>query len=144
MQMTIDTIDRFEGQHWFLSNFSHSAVYLGGLYAPTVEHAFQAAKTERYSIRKRILETPHPAEAKKLGRRVPLRDDWEEIKLWIMEDLLYQKFNGADALRWQLLDTGEATLIEGNTWGDKFWGVCGGEGENRLGHLLMKVRKDLR
>ena len=60
-----------------------------------------------------------------------------------MRDLLRQKF-AREPLRSQLLATGEAKLIEGNHWGDTFWGVCRGQGENHLGMLLMKAREEIR
>jgi predicted NAD-dependent protein-ADP-ribosyltransferase YbiA (DUF1768 family) len=59
-----------------------------------------------------------------------------------MEDLSRQKFSHPE-LRQKLLDTGSCTLVEGNTWGDTFWGVCDGVGENHLGKLLMTIRADL-
>ena len=141
-QMTIDTIDSFTGKYAFLSNFYASEVRLGGQVALTVEHAFQAAKAVRYADRLKILDAPTPTLSKRYGRRVMLRDDWEDIKLWVMEDLLRQKFRRQDLKR-SLLATGDATLIEGNWWGDEFWGVCEGKGENNLGKLLMTIREDI-
>ena len=52
---------------------------------------------------------------------------------------VYQNDDLADCL----VDTGDQPLIEGNTWGDRFWGVCGGTGMNHLGRLLMEVREEL-
>lgn len=80
-------------------------------------------------------------QAKRRGYRVKLRDDWELVKLGIMEDLVRQKFN-EKTLGDMLLATGDAELVEGNDWGDKFWGVCDGEGQNMLGKILMKVRSE--
>lgn len=36
--------------------------------------------------------------------------------------------------------TGESILIEKNTWGDTYFGVCNGVGENNLGKDLMSIR----
>jgi ribA/ribD-fused uncharacterized protein len=138
--MTI-TIDNFSGEHAFLSNFSASAVMLGGLPAKTVEHAYQAAKAKQFDDRIHVLSQTTAGHSKKAGRRVEMRDDWESIKFWVMEDLLRQKF-AKPPLRKKLLDTGMAVLIEGNTWGDRTWGVCDGHGDNHLGRLLMEIRSD--
>lgn len=136
-------IDSFSGEHEFLSNFMHSEIeYEGGTY-PTVEHAFQAAKTLDKEERKGVREKKTPGQAKRAGRKVKLRPHWDNMKCMVMHNLLVKKFEN-EYLREKLLATGDAELIEGNTWGDKFWGVCKGEGENNLGRILMKVREKLR
>lgn len=135
-------IDSFNGKHHFLSNFHPSKVVLDDEEYPSVEHAYQAAKTANLSYRKLIREAISPGTAKKLGKKAPLRPDWEAIKLSVMENLLRQKFKQPD-LRQALVDTGDAELIEGNWWGDVYWGVCASVGENHLGKLLMKIRSDL-
>lgn len=83
-------------------------------------------------------------EAKKLGRTVVLRPDWNEVKVSIMRNVLALKFRQNPDLREKLLATGEAELIEGNHWKDTFWGVCNGVGENWLGKLLMELREELK
>ena len=84
-----------------------------------------------------------PGKAKRLGRKVTLRPDWEQIKTYTMLLLLRIKFSDEN-LATKLLETGEQKLIEGNSWGDCFWGVCDGVGENHLGKLLMQVREELK
>src|SRR5262245_14222864 len=127
-------IDRFEGEHSFLSNFHDSPVDLDGARYPTVEHAFQAAKTFDSAERARVRAAPTPGSAKRMGRRVALRPDWEKVKLGIMEGLLRTKF--ADPTLGALLRaTAGHELVEGNTWNDRFWGVCKGQGQNHLGRL---------
>jgi len=137
-------IASFSGEHHFLSNFYFAAVRYEGLEFPTVEHAFQAAKTHDLAERKRIRDCGTPGKAKQLGRRVDLRKDWESVKVAIMEALVRDKFARAPELAAQLLATGDEELVEGNTWHDTFWGVCRGRGKNHLGRILMKVRGDLR
>ena len=78
-----------------------------------------------------------------MGRRVKLRADWESIKVEVMTKLVRLKFETHDDLRVKLIDTAEAQLIEGNTWNDRFWGVCGNQGRNWLGRILMQVRTEL-
>jgi N-glycosidase YbiA len=139
----IPNISSFTGDYRFLSNFYPSDVELDGIVYPSVEHAYQAAKTldkeERKVFHKRPL--PSAAEAKKLGRKSSLRSDWEGVKLQVMEDLLVQKFAHKE-LQEQLLATGQSLLVEGNWWGDSFWGVDNKKGgQNHLGKLLMKIRK---
>jgi hypothetical protein len=90
-----------------------------------------------------ITDAPTPGESKKLGRRCPVREDWEEIKLSVMEELVRSKFSNPK-LSQKLLETNDKLLVEGNTWGDTFWGVCNGRGENHLGKILMKVRSELK
>ncbi len=133
------TIEEFKGQHRFLSNFWYSDIKLDGVIYPTVEHAFQAAKTNVTSQREEIRKADTPGTAKALGRSVSLRAGWEDTKIGVMVELLAQKFKSGE-LRKMLLETGNSELIEGNTWNDKFWGVCQGEGENWLGQCLMHIR----
>lgn len=140
-------ITRFDGPYRFLSNFFPVDVQCWGDLYPTVEHAFQASKTENPLERVMILKAPSPGKAKRLGRSVTLRGDWNQRRLQVMYNLVYQKFEFRPDLRDQLLATGEAVLIEGNTWGDTYWGAClkGGEwvGNNNLGRILMQVRREL-
>ena len=144
---TLSPITSFHGPHAFLSNFAASPVVLDGETYPTVEHAFQAAKTFDPEQRQMIRDANTPATAKRLGRRVTLRPDWEQVKFDIMRGLLQQKFADPD-LRQALLDTGEAELIEGNTWNDRTWGKVLRQGKwvgkNWLGELLMAIRAECR
>jgi ribA/ribD-fused uncharacterized protein len=142
--MPSDDVDEFREEHEFLSNFWPSPVRFEGQVYPTVEHAFQAAKTSDPAARARIRRASDPGKAKRLGRGVRLRKDWETVKLVIMAELLRQKFSPGSELAALLLETGGRRLIEGNTWGDVFWGVCRGQGKNHLGRLLMRVRDELR
>lgn len=139
-------ITNFTGKHRFLSNFYPVEIRLNDdmeIY-PSVEHAYQAAKCPSAEMRKRIRECKHPAQAKRMGRQVATVKNWPEIRLAVMEELLFQKFTCNDLLYKLLMETGNQQLIEDNTWGDTFWGVCDGKGENHLGRLLMLVRDTLR
>lgn len=138
-----NVISEFSGKYDFLSNFSKSKIKYEGITYPTVEHAFQAAKSLNNLKRLEIASAPTPGQAKRIGRRVNLRPDWEEVKIDIMRDCLRLKFEIPE-LREALLNTDNAELIEGNWWGDKFWGMCNGIGENNLGKLLMEVRDEIR
>jgi len=132
----------FRDEYAFLSNFYSSEIAYEGVVFPTVEHAFQAAKTMDIDERRKIAATQAPGSAKRLGRRVKLRPDWEQIKVGLMRDLLRNKFSEPD-LAARLLATGSTELIEGNNWNDTFWGVCRGRGRNMLGQLLMEVREEI-
>ncbi len=138
------TISSFRGPHAFLSNFHPSPIRVGHRTAPTVEHAFQAAKTFDDGEVAWILDADTPGKAKWRGKRVTLRPDWDRVRLSVMEDALRQKFAPGSDLAGELLATGDAELVEGNNWGDRFWGVSRGTGQNHLGRLLMKIRADLR
>lgn len=135
----MNRIDSFHGEHRFLSNFWPAEVMLDGVTYPTVEHAYVAAKTLDIETRREIAAVEKPGDVKRFGRKLALRSDWESVKLDVMRDLVRQKFAHSE-LRAQLLATGDAELIEGNTWNDTFWGVCRGKGENHLGKILMSVR----
>lgn len=132
----------FQGEYRWLSNFWPAQVVLDGAVYPTVEHAYQAAKTLSLPGRARIAMAATPGQAKKMGRGLLIRSDWEERKEHEMRHLLMQKFSKG-ALRDKLLGTGTQPLIEENYWGDTYWGVCKGVGQNRLGVLLMEVREAL-
>lgn len=141
-------INKFDGEYAFLSNYYDSPITYKGYTCPTVEHAFHAAKTDNEKEVRAIVNAPTPGESKRLGRQCTLRPDWEEVKDNIMRTLLCKKF-AIPELRDKLLATGDAMLIEGTTWHDNYWGVCscekcGGRGKNRLGELLMEIRKELR
>lgn len=138
----IQKIDRFEGKYDFLSNFYDSPFCLGNVTYPTVVHYFQAQKTLDPEARAFIASASTPDQSKIRGRQAKLRDDWEQVKETIMYRGLTNKFKDRK-LRSLLLMTGDATLIEGNTWKDTYWGVDigTGEGKNRLGVLLMKLRQ---
>lgn len=106
------------------------------------EAAFQAMKTQDIAEQLQFtLLTPQ--EAKRLGRRIKLRPDWEQVKDGVMEAVLRAKFSDLE-LRNRLLATGDVELVEGNTHGDTYWGVCDGKGRNMLGKLLMKLRAEYR
>lgn len=133
------SITAFAGDHRWLSNFWYARVTLDGVSYPTVENAYQAAKTLNLEARHQF-ERCTPGDAKRLGKRLVLRADWDRVKLAVMRDLIAQKFARGTRLADQLLTTGTAELVEGNRWGDRYWGVCQGEGQNHLGRLLMEQR----
>ena len=145
----MEVIDSFKKKDTkFLSNFYPvTVIYEGERYA-AVEDAFQAAKTLDPKERLLIQLCQTPAEARKCGRKVTLRADWNDVKGSIMLDLLRQKFRNPK-LRELLLGTGEAVLVEGNLHHDNYWGNCKCKkcteipGNNQLGKLLMQVRTEL-
>ena len=138
-------IDEFRGDYFFLSNFYESPMTYGGVAYKNSEAAFQAQKcmTEE---EKRGFSELSPTAAKRKGRIVDLRADWEDVKVDIMEDVVRAKFEGNEDLKEKLLATGDAELREGNSWNDLFWGVSleTGKGKNHLGKILMKIREELR
>ena len=108
-----------------------------------MEHAYQSHKTLNEDSRELIRTAKDPAIAKKLGRGVEMRPDWDTVKVGLMRDFIREKF-GSPFLADQLLATGDAELVHGNTWNDRVWGVCRGSGENLLGKILMEVRQELK
>lgn len=136
-------INRFDGKYFFLSNFSPSPFRVDYVLFPTMEHYFQANKADNQNDYLHIAYAPTPGEAKRLGRKIQLRSNWEEIKDEVMLTGLRKKFADPE-LRNLLLATGDEELIEGNYWRDTYWGVCNGVGQNKLGKLLMQVREEIK
>lgn len=136
-------INEFKGIYYFLSNFYSAPVVFEGLLYKNNEAAFQSAKVLDIEQRKQFCELD-PSTAKKKGRNVLLRNDWEHIKDQVMFECVKDKFTRNEALKQKLLDTGDEELIEGNTWNDTYWGMCGGKGKNMLGKILMQVRGQLK
>lgn len=136
----------FFGQFRFLSNFFilENGVWLDGLYYPSVEHAYQAAKWP-CDMREQFLGVT-AGKAKKLGREAPKFNSkkWDRTKLSIMSGLCRQKFLNDPKLKKMLLMTDGCQLEERNNWGDVYWGRDeNGNGENQLGQILMDIRHDL-
>jgi len=146
-------IDSFSGTNRFLSNFYNQPMHVKELVkgepfdltVATLEHAFQAAKAQPDDTvaRSRIAKAATPGKAKYLGRSVCKRDNWDDIRVLVMYRLIKIKFARGSELAARLLETKNALLIEGNTWGDTFWGKVDGVGKNYLGRLLMRWRKKL-
>lgn len=137
-------IDKFEGEYAFLSNFYEAPVTYQGITYRTSEAAFQAQKTLDHQERVKFSDPSlTPGQAKRLGRKITLRKDWEAVKIKTMYLIVLAKFEQHPNLSARLLATGDEELIEGNTWGDTTWGVCNGTGANNLGKILMQVRQVL-
>jgi len=143
-------ITRFKGKYRFLSNFWPSPVTINGTEYPTVEHYYQSMKAIHPTVREKIRSARTPGMAKKMGRRAVLIPGWESRKVVVMRVGVLLKFLQNPELGQELLDTGSRVLMEGNDWGDTFWGVTLDErgesvtGENNLGKILIWVRKILR
>jgi len=140
-KVKVKVIDNFSGKYRFLSNFYPAEVELDGVIYPSVENAYQAAKTLDTEERNKFTKC-NATSAKRLGRNLKLRDGWEKVRVEIMAQLIHKKFQYPE-LREKLIATGTAELVEGNWWGDTFWGVCKGKGQNKLGSILMLIREVL-
>ena len=133
---------RFRNEYWFLSNMYPCSIWyegaLDGKYIfRSVETIFQMMKCDDDNEKKGF-ELLNGFEAKKRGRRVKLRDDWNEIKLDVMRDILEVKFSIPD-LKNKIMRVNDE-IVEDNNWGDRYWGRCNGIGKNMLGKLLMEIR----
>jgi len=176
--ISFNKIDQFSYEFDWASNFYPVTVIMDGVAYASVEHAYQAAKTtdiqKRWIFTLEVNPRLHAAQAKKMGRKLDLRPDWDAgAKDSIMRDLVMQKFTIADVLKKKLLATEDALLEEGNWWHDTYWGVCHGKmdgrtckhigehlsaddsgeidptviahiGSNKLGLLLMDIRQTLK
>lgn len=130
-------ISAFSGEHRFLSNFFIEPDW------SHVEGEYQAAKCANSEDLYKFANLT-PAQCKALGRKVAIRTDWHKVRLEVMSLLVRNKFTDHPDLMAMLLKTGDQMLLEGNRWGDIYWGVCGNRGENHLGKILMRVRRELR
>ncbi|MEV0948614.1 NADAR family protein [Rhodococcus sp. NPDC049939] len=147
--LRIPMIDAFVGDHGYLSNFWPAPTPYRDRIFPTSEHAFASAKTDDCDAISRILATDDPAEAKRIGRTVPLVDDWERRKYVEMESIVEAKFRHNPILAEKLVSTRGSLIVEGNIWHDQTWGSCSCDrhrdfpGDNALGVILMRVRMQL-
>lgn len=133
-------ITSFRGDHSFLSNFYPCKIVYRGREYKTAEHAFQAQKCVNKDDIIKIQEANNPQMAKRIGKEVKLREDWEDVKVSLMREIVEVKFIQNKEIRDKLIKTYPSDLIEENTWNDRTWGVCKGKGKNLLGIILMEVR----
>lgn len=139
-------INEFKGEYRWLSNFYPCAIRFQGKRYPSVEHAYQSAKSDDRAWKRLCASDREKARViKKKSRDLTLPPDWDAIKLGVMRECLQSKFSQEPFRTW-LLETGTQEIREGNTWGDTFWGVdlASGRGHNHLGQLLMEIRASLR
>lgn len=129
----------FRGNKYFLSNFYPCLVKYKGRMFGSSEAAYAAEKCANESDKDKFIDL-NPGKAKRLGRKIKIRDDWENIKLQVMEDIVRAKFKQNPNLM-KLLVAVKGDIVEYNEWGDTFWGVCDNVGENHLGKILMKIRE---
>lgn len=139
----MERITLFRSKYGFLSNFYSCEIEYEGIKYPTTEHAYQAAKFDDPEIKMQIASLPSPLAAKQAGKLSIVSDDWRAKSLQVMYDVCKLKFE-QPKFRDRLLATGDAELVEGNTWGDDFWGMCNGQGSNYLGRILMKIRSEIK
>jgi len=133
-------ITEFSGQYRWLSNFWPVLVTFEGIVYPSTENAYQASKT--YSEYREPYKYYTPGRAKREGAKVAIRPDWD--KLAVMTELQDLKYDDP-WLQNLLVLTGDQHIIEGNTWGDTFWGECPlGTGDNNLGKIIMAKREKIR
>ena len=149
MDLWVPVIDRFRGEHFFLSNFYPASTPYRGRMFTTSEHAYAAAKTADRDAIEAICAAQDPAEAKQLGRTAPLVDDWNTRRFVVMDEILTAKFTHNLELADKLVATLGTELVEGNDWHDQTWGSCSCvehqhiPGANALGVVLMAVRMRL-
>lgn len=135
-------ITQFTGDNHWLSNFHPAVIEFEGRLYPSVEHAYQAAKVPQEA--RGVFLRGSAGDAKRLGRKARLPEGWATGKLRVMEQLLELKFKPGSVLAAKLVSTDPCLLIEGNYWGDTYWGICRGKGMNHLGMALMRLRAKLK
>lgn len=144
-------IDKFYGEYLWLSNFQVCKIQYDGYIYWSTQAAYQAQKFKGSNIQndriKKIFCKIEPNQAKILGSIIPLREDWEQVRLDIMKDILKIKFS-QQPFKSMLINTGEQELVQGNYWHDTFFGRCEcskhkGEGQNHLGKIIMQIRDQL-
>lgn len=138
-------IKEFKNQYFFLSNFYECPIYYNKLVFCNAEAAFQAQKVIDEKEQYKFINL-NASQARKLGKTIVLREDWEEVKDNIMYEIVKRKFTVNKELQQKLIDTKDEELVEGNWWHDTYWGVDSktGIGKNKLGKILMKVREEVK
>ena len=126
----------------FLSNYHLCECVVNDISFISSEHAYMFQKSDDKEYQQSIIDAVTPREAKRVGRNVKLRDDWDSYRNTAMLIALTAKFKN-ERERGMLLATGDAYLEETNTWNDTYWGVCNGKGKNMLGTMLMNIRSRL-
>lgn len=151
MRFDADAIIDFHGENFWLDNFYLAPFYYKGIQWETVEHAFQAMKATDPEERLWIQNSASPSQAKMRGRECKsLRPDWEQVKYTLMKEIVESKFDQHIGLARKLVETGDVELVEGNTWGDRYWGCVFNHntkewsGRNWLGKILMDLRERLK
>ena len=139
----MEPIISFSGEYRWLSNFSPVDVTLDGIQYKSIEHAYQSAKSDAPEW-KEFCQTHTAGQVKRASREIEIIPEWNSKKLGIMKELLNQKF-ADQTYRDQLIATGIRRIVEGNNWGDVFWGVDSAtmEGHNHLGKLIMEIRDSI-
>lgn len=142
----------FTGEYRMLDNFAPTPVKVdigfGERVYQTSEHAFAAAKAAERTDHDLVAGAPNPGIAKGIGRSIPLREDWEEVKYDVMWRVLIAKFRQHPKAFEILQSTGTRKIYEGNSWNDDTWGVIKKgtyrhykwHGRNALGEMLMEIR----
>lgn len=142
-ERVIIMIKEFQREYRWLSNFAPCSVVFEGEIYDSVENAYQASKTLN-PVERTWFQGITAGQAKRMSRKITIRDDWDTVKLENMRWLLSQKYL-TPKYKKLLLKTKGRHIQEGNRWGDKFWGVClkSGDGQNNLGKLIMEIRSQL-
>lgn len=143
MEKQMDKINSFKGKYAFLSNFFYAPISYRNFIVDSVEVAYQAEKCDNYEDLVMIAHM-NSRDAKICSRIIKIREDWDSVKVPIMKELCRRKFTKYASLRQMLLATGDIPIEEGNSWGDTFWGVVNGKGQNNLGKILMELREELK
>jgi ribA/ribD-fused uncharacterized protein len=147
--MKVGVVKEFRGEHAFLSNFYVNEFTWRGIVFPTGEHAFSYAKGFHAVNRKEagqhfvdVLRADTPGQAKGFGRRLEINvPAWDGYKVQVMREIVHARFQTSqEDMVGPLINTGAMLLVEGNDWGDTFWGRCNGKGFNTLGVILMEER----
>lgn len=131
-------IGSFRNEYAFLSNMYPCRVLYDGIMYSNAEAAFQAQKCVDEK-QKEAFAKLSGIEARKMGRTMPMRSDWNSVRVGIMGAVIHAKFFQNHELAQKLVNI-DGDIAENNTWGDTFWGICNGRGENMLGRILMNTR----
>lgn len=153
-EVTDKVIYGFFKEHRFLSNYHVCSIIYEDIEYTSTEAAYQAAKIYfsesklRTNVERGRIAAMAPSESKqethKDSFKAMIRPDWDDVKVGIMYEINLYKYSKHPELREMLLETGDKYLEETNWWGDIFWGVCDGEGENHLGMTLMRIRNEIK
>jgi ribA/ribD-fused uncharacterized protein len=134
---------QFSGKLAFASNFYEAGFVIDGIYYRTVEHFYQSEKALYQKDKERIRNAETSGKAKRMGKQIQVRSDWDAVKKVTMSRGVYAKFSQNPDIACKLLAADDSDLVERNSWGDTFWGVDSktGKGEDNLGKILRETKQ---
>ena len=148
MEKMDEVIGFYPREFYPFDNFSSFKVEWNGYLFSSVEEAYQAASFmgSDEELVEKIKKSHSADEAQRIAyaNRDRRREDWDDVKISIMEELLRLKIEQNPYVKKKLLQTEDYMIVEDSPK-DDFWGWGPNRnGQNNLGKLWMKLREELK